>query len=321
METTTVFADRGHHHEKPDLPIVIRALMYSGVPAVAMALGSVSVCFAKPRAAIQASFQRFSSGLLMGVAIIDIFPLLRSRLYPYGTLDFWNSIALYVGFISAVALMYILRCLECKEHVEAESDMSGSSGEDVSRVSDKSTRFSRWSTKDLEDVVFADQQKQENMMQPTQSAARIPWGQCLVSLTVDSTDGLVVAVVIDCCVDGMLIGLTTSGGTTSGLMLALAAAIESAFLGFSFTVALLRATRRRCAAVIAALPCLMMVTSAVTAGVWAEGMLSFSLIALLFMILEELLVEARATRFGGLWAIGIWFYIGFLMSITFDIFL
>merc|ERR1711879_950778 len=58
-----------------------------------------------------------------------------------------------------------------------------------------------------------------------QVSGHVPWG-------------LVTAVVIDCAVDGMLIGLTSSRPGSAGLLLAMASSIESAFLGLSFSASL-----------------------------------------------------------------------------------
>mmetsp|Transcript_93598 Transcript_93598/g.195127 ORF Transcript_93598/g.195127 Transcript_93598/m.195127 type:complete len:368 (-) Transcript_93598:19-1122(-) len=325
--------------------IVIRSLIYAGVPALAMAFGSVSVCFFSPPRKLQATAQRFSSGLLMGVTIINIFPLLQSRLRPFGSLDRNNVIALYVGFIGAVILMYGLDNLgeesieggECfeegneardpedgvasdpgtstEEPSETEEDGHGLTpvpGRSFATTTTGTSRLREWKSKAKHlDEISVKEGSEGSSNRPV----HVPWG-------------LIIAVIIDCCVDGMLIGLTTTGPGSSGLMLAIAASIESGFLGFSFTLVLLRTIRRRWSALIALLPCISMVVASYVAGKCSQGLettpafagvLAFCLIALLFMIVEELLVEARDNEFGDLWTIGVWFYIGLLLSITFDI--
>merc|ERR1711879_42138 len=103
----------------------------------------------------------------------------------------------------------------------------------------------------------------------------------------------------------------------------MASSIESAFLGLSFSASLLSKVNPLCAKVISLAPPASMILSAFTAARSAHGiqdspafagMLSFSLIALLFMVLEELLVEARETKMGDVTRIGIWFYVGLLVS-------
>jgi zinc transporter ZupT len=50
------------------------------------------------------------------------------------------------------------------------------------------------------------------------------------------------------------------------------------------------------------------------------GLIAFALVALLFLVLQELLLEAREKKDGQLWQVSMWLYVGLLLSIFLDIF-
>lgn len=147
-------------------------------------------------------------------------------------------------------------------------------------------------------------------------AAKVPWG-------------LIIAVVVDSVIDGMLIGLAGSVAWTSGMLMAVATAIEMAFLGFSFACSLAKVIRQRIEVVAAlGLPPLAMLASSVLAAVGAGyledtpafcGLVAFALVAVLFLVLQELLIEAHEKEGGQEWHITVWLYAGLLLSITLDV--
>jgi len=142
--------------------------------------------------------------------------------------------------------------------------------------------------------------------------------------------GLIFAVVIDAVIDGMLIGLAGSVAYTSGLLMALATAIEMGFLGYSFACSLTKSVRRLTATIILGLPPLAMLGAAAAATAGATyvehmaafcGLVAFALVAVLFLVVQELLVEAHEKEEGEAWHISVWLYMGLLLSITLDVLL
>lgn len=139
--------------------------------------------------------------------------------------------------------------------------------------------------------------------------------------------GLVVAVVVDSIIDGMLIGLAGSVASSSGWLMALATAIEMGFLGYSFACSIV-SVQRSVAVVILAVPPIAMLASSVCASVGASyveqtpafcGLIAFALAALLFLVVQELLIEAHEKEDGEAWHISIFLYVGLFMSIGLDI--
>ena len=112
--------------------------------------------------------------------------------------------------------------------------------------------------------------------------------------------GLIITIAIDMLIDGVLIGVTFIEETTTGVIIALALAIEVLFLGVAAVVALPKGMGNiRKMAVPATFGALM--TIGVTVGVLTlEGaagttiatVLAFGAAALLYLVTEELLVKA-----------------------------
>ncbi|AGY58284.1 ZIP family metal transporter [Gloeobacter kilaueensis] len=117
-----------------------------------------------------------------------------------------------------------------------------------------------------------------------------------------TASSLIATVGVDVAIDGALVGVGFAAGAESGRLLALALALEALFLGLSAAGALTKsgASRRRTISATLVLA-LLFVLGAGTGttllaglkGPYLEVVLSFGLAALLFLVTEELLVEAH----------------------------
>lgn len=117
-----------------------------------------------------------------------------------------------------------------------------------------------------------------------------------------STAGLLAGVGVDLTVDGLLVGVGFAAGAKEGKLLVLALSVELLSLGLAVTASLTKsgAARLRAVATTAALSLLVplgAVLSATVLGAVSESImevvLSFGLAALLYLVTEELLVEAH----------------------------
>lgn len=117
-----------------------------------------------------------------------------------------------------------------------------------------------------------------------------------------SPNSLLVTLGIDVLVDGLLIGIGFAAGAKQGLLLTVALAGEVLFLGMAGAVAIGKAggTRRRVIGVVAGLAAALLVGAGLGAGLlaglkgfWLDVMLTFGAAALLYLVTEELLVEAH----------------------------
>jgi ZIP family zinc transporter len=126
------------------------------------------------------------------------------------------------------------------------------------------------------------------------------------------------AIGLDILIDGLVLGLAFVAGARAGLLLTIALTLEVLFLGLSLATELSATSRSRLrvvattTAVALLLPAgaLLAVPVAQFPPVVIAGFLSFGLMALLYLVTEELLVEAHA-RPDSPW-ISAMFFIGFL---------
>lgn len=131
--------------------------------------------------------------------------------------------------------------------------------------------------------------------------------------------GLLVTVGIDLLIDGLLVGLGVTLGSNQGLILTVALTIEVLFLGLAVTLELLDlgVPRVRAAAISAGLG-LATAAGAIGGAALLGGaskavlaaVLAFGAAALLYLVVEELLVEAHEQTETAL--LGAMFFLGFL---------
>ena len=117
--------------------------------------------------------------------------------------------------------------------------------------------------------------------------------------------GLLAAVGIDILIDGLLIGVGFAAGERVGTLLVVALTLELLFLGLSVAASLGErgASRGQSILTVAGLS-LLVIVGAMLGGTLFQGlsglpleiMLSFGAAALLFLVTEELLVEAHEVR-------------------------
>jgi zinc transporter, ZIP family len=114
--------------------------------------------------------------------------------------------------------------------------------------------------------------------------------------------GLLATLGVDLLVDGLLVGVGFAAGAKEGLLLTVALATEGLFLGLAGSVAQSKAgvSRTRIVLVTAGLASLLLIGATVGAallgglsGAPRELVLSFGASALLYLVTEELLVEAH----------------------------
>lgn len=138
---------------------------------------------------------------------------------------------------------------------------------------------------------------------------------------------LTVAVLVDSFVDGFLIGLSSSSGVTAGIVMTIALTIEMGFLGLTYSSSM---RDQPCPIRILSVTGgpVILLFGAVTGAAGAEllshypalhiALISFGIAALLYLVTEELLLEAHEsleeTGAGHVWWIDLCFFVGFLLS-------
>lgn len=136
--------------------------------------------------------------------------------------------------------------------------------------------------------------------------------------------GLLAAVGIDIFIDGLVLGLAFLAGAKAGLLLTIALTLEILFLGLTLTAELGEVLKRRMqmvgatVAVALLLPLGALASTPVSAlpPTVITGFLSFGLMALLYLVTEELLVEAHKKP-DNVWITSA-FFIGFLALLALE---
>lgn len=136
--------------------------------------------------------------------------------------------------------------------------------------------------------------------------------------------GLMAVIGIDILIDGLVLGLAFAAGAKAGLLLTVALTLEILFLGLTVANELGETVRSRgaiigmTAGLVILLPAgaLLAVPVALLPPVVVTGFLAFGLIALLYLVTEELLVEAHHTE-DRPWVTAM-FFIGFLLLLLLD---
>lgn len=142
------------------------------------------------------------------------------------------------------------------------------------------------------------------------------------------TSTLMLAMGVDVALDGLLIGLAASGGQKQGLLLTIGLVLEILFLGVSCASSLVKegATRTRVlsavgtlAALILAGACVGGLAAAAMSAPLLDAVLAFGVAALLYLVTEELLVEAHEVQDTPQQTA--MFFLGFILLFTLDMFI
>lgn len=129
---------------------------------------------------------------------------------------------------------------------------------------------------------------------------------------------------VDILVDGLVLGIGFAAGARQGLVLTIALTVEILFLGLSITLKLRQTipSRARVVAITAAAGLLLPLGIAIGVPVsrlsapYLTAVFAFSLVALLYLVVEELLVEAHGEPEGPF--ITAMFFVGFLLLLVLE---
>lgn len=225
------------------------------VPVAATTLGAFIAAWRNPSAVIRSGLQHFAAGVVFSVVAVELLP---------DVVRTRSVISVSLGFAAGIAVMLLVR--RFTERTEAEAPSADHERAGAAPVS-------------LSEVAAA-------------------------SAESGAPKGMLVAVGIDVLLDGLLLGIAFAAGAKEGLMLTVALSLELVSLGLAMTASLMAraASRSRSVMVPAGLALLLPVGAALGDTVLHNasvpllaGVLSFGCAALLFLVTEELLVEAHET--------------------------
>lgn len=116
--------------------------------------------------------------------------------------------------------------------------------------------------------------------------------------------GLITMIGIDILIDGLVLGIGFAAGARQGLLLTAALTIEVLFLGLSLTTEVMETIRSPAKVVAMVAGLSLLLPAGALAGepvrglppAYLAGFFAFGLVALLYLITEELLVDAHGVR-------------------------
>lgn len=134
--------------------------------------------------------------------------------------------------------------------------------------------------------------------------------------------GFLITLGVDIVIDGLLLGIGFAAGAEQGVLLSVALAVEVVALALAMATQCLRlGWPRKKSLLLLAAASLLFITVAVLGATllknlsqeWLETLLSFGLAALLYLVTEELLVEAHEIKENSYMTLS--FFVGFLIFV------
>lgn len=260
-------------------------------PVAAGGIGAATAAWRRPGPRVTSAVQHFAAGVVLAAMAGEVLPDLRQR----GHLP-----EVVAGFAAGVVLLLALGAWSRGRENDDDGDLSGHGD-----TSNATSVAGIGSTVPVE---------------PTAGAPAPPVRAAMRAGAAALPVGMLVAVGIDLFVDGTLVGLGATLGSKQGVILTIALTLEILFLAVSVCIELLDAGQPR---LRAALTCTALglataagaVGSALLLGDAGPSVivtvLAFGAAALLYLVVEELLVEAHEQAETAMLSAA--FFAGFLM--------
>ena len=259
---------------------VSQAAVLVAFPVGAAVLGSAVAVVRRPGPRLVSAIQHFAAGVVMAALVGEVLPDLREE----GNLP-WAVTGFAAGVCVVLGLAAYGRRQDQRITTRAESTPSAAAHSDGEKPSPTGRAEHEADTRA---GVSAD-------MRPD-SSRRARGVMVVLPL------GLLVAVGIDLLIDGLLVGLGATLGTAQGLILTIALTLEILFLSLSLAAELVDSgiTRLAAASICAGLGLVTAVGAIGGAALLGDAskpvlaaVLAFGAAALLYLVVEELLVEAH----------------------------
>lgn len=269
------------------MSVVAQAAVLVTFPVTAAAVGSVVAVLRRPGPRVVSGIQHFAAGVVMAALVGEVLPELRQE----GRLP-WAV----TGFVAGVAVVLSLGAYE--RHRDAPPQDAA--------IEEATVAAGTAAPGSSSPETMAPETPGPTAPRPMMRSATLPVG-------------LLIAVGIDLALDGLLVGLGVTLGSTQGLILTIALTIEILFLGLSVATELTESGQpaARAALISSGLGLLTAVGAiggaAVLGGASSPvlaAVLAFGAAALLYLAVEELLVEAHEETETPL--LGAMFFFGFL---------
>jgi len=290
-----------------------QALSLSLIPSIAMLGLSLAAYKIEVPAKVAAAMQHLAAGIVLSAMAVELVPIISAA--PQ---NLPCTIGIVAGFLGGIGLFLILGNF-C-EGEEEEGDDERTPLKSPATLLASGDRQSYGGAAPSTPVQLLKRKTslllRSKKLESEPEDKKVPYPTALVG-----------AVVVDSIVDGFLIGITAVSGHTAGLVMSIALSVEMGFLGLTFAATMRK--QNACVGFISVLVppiCLALggCVGALAAGLMEStpplhvGLVSFGMAALLYLVTEELLLEAHEALDkdgqGHVWWVDLCFFPGFLAS-------
>lgn len=279
------------------------AAMLGGAPAAAMAVFSVIGLWINPPKNLTGAMQHFAAGILLSAVAQELVPPMTKAKGVH------ENAAVVIGFSLGVMVMILIGILcpepELEEEDEAEKALSD-------KEAPKERPLVRRSSSKIQQALVIGKKASDG------DEPLLEKGATAFPAT------FFTAVVIDGAMDGLLLGIASAASESAGLVLSISLAIEMSFLGLTLATSMKGQPKSKSLPAVFAAPLAIIIAAGIGgffAGMLASnetfkvGLFAFGCSALIFMVAEELLLEAHEDGGEHVWWVDTMLYVGFLASI------
>jgi len=278
-----------------------KVLLFLSLPTVTMMIGSLLVFRVSISAKMIAALQHFASGILIGAAGWELIPEIQKA-------DIMETVAIIIGFVlGAIFLLFVGR-YDFK-HWQKWTRLINERW----RILAKTPEYTPVLQVNSE-VAMDERPQYHSIMMKSDD----------IQYSKDTPYGLIFAVLVDGSIDGLLIGISCLSGEGAGLVTSIALALEMGLLGISTST-----TLRKCSlstlsilGIALTLPLSIFFSGlmglyllAGLSGPYYVATVAFGAVGLLYLVTEELMIEAHEDEETDTWYVSGMFFLGFLFVI------
>mmetsp|Transcript_18566 Transcript_18566/g.22813 ORF Transcript_18566/g.22813 Transcript_18566/m.22813 type:complete len:301 (-) Transcript_18566:269-1171(-) len=291
---------------------LMQTLKLTGFPAVIMLVGGLTVfCIQIPENVVS-GMQHFAAGIVICAVAMELMPPV---IEADATVS--NMVAISIGFFVGVMLMFAMETF-CESDEEGDEDPSSQALVDQLQAEYGTQVLPR-----NEETVQSAFPVWQRRVRGKREIARLTSEADIIS---PYPVALMFAVCVDAMVDGLLIGISISHGQEAGFILSIALSVEMCFLGITFATGL-RSQKIWIRILSLFLSSVLLVVGGCVGSLFGSmidsskimqvGLMSFGTAALLYLVTEELLIEAHK---GGEHSslVDLCFFLGFWACLVLD---
>mmetsp|Transcript_10968 Transcript_10968/g.22462 ORF Transcript_10968/g.22462 Transcript_10968/m.22462 type:complete len:353 (+) Transcript_10968:124-1182(+) len=287
-------------------PTVAKAIELGAFPAIGMNIVTVLGLNVPTPPKLVGALQHFSAGILLTTIAKELLPeMVKAQ-------GFVENAASGIGFFAGVGVLILLGILLPDDEEEVEKELAAeiphTSNLRNRKLSLKSRAFAKPHIEDAPPLTSPTKMEAVVSALPT---------------------ALLAAVAIDSALDGLLIGISTAVDPGTGPLLSASLTVESSFLGLTIAAALRNRPAPLTWLILAAsLAPAGILTGAISGGNLAPmlsqnnalltGCLGFGTSTTLFMVAEELLLQAHEDGSEHVWWVDLQLYTGFFASVMIE---